>query len=107
MAVENGKLDESLSALLGNDAAIIAELRAAFLESANRQLDLLKRSRCDGNWMVAAMRLKGLAASFDVAPLTIVAQGAIDAAPGDPAAIRAVDAVLTQIAGGGASPQNG
>ena len=36
----------------------MAELKAAFTESAARQLDLLGRARCDANWEIAAARLK-------------------------------------------------
>lgn len=64
MAYESGSLDATLAAATGQDIGLLAELRTALVESADKQLDLLKRSRCDGNWQVAAMRLKGLAASF-------------------------------------------
>ncbi|MFN7159490.1 MAG: Hpt domain-containing protein, partial [Erythrobacter cryptus] len=57
MAFDYGALDATLAAAAGDDAALMRELRQAFLESAARQLDLLKRARCDGNWHVAAMRL--------------------------------------------------
>lgn len=94
MAFDNGTLDATLAAAAGNDARLQRELRAAFIESALRQLDLLKRSRCDGNWHVAAMRLKGLAASFHAEELLRAADAALAAAPGEPAAIRAIDAVM-------------
>lgn len=88
MAYEAGALDETLAAAAGNDAALFAELRTAFAESLHRQIDLLRRSRCDGNWQVAAMRLKGLAASFHAAPLMALAEEALDAAPGEPGVVR-------------------
>ena len=31
--------------------------------------DLMRRARCDANWNVAALRLKGLAATFGIVPL--------------------------------------
>lgn len=77
---------------------LFRELRAAFLESAVRQCDLLKRARCDGNWNVAAMRLKGLAASFHADDLMQAADVALRAAPGEPMAIREVEAVLARFA---------
>ena len=64
MAFSNGHLDATFAAAAGEDAELFAELRAVFAESLNRQIDLLRRARCDGNWAVAAMRLKGLGASF-------------------------------------------
>ncbi len=98
MAYESGALDATLAAAAGDDPALMSELRVAFIESANKQLDLLKRSRCDGNWNVAAMRLKGLAASFHAADLLSAAQNAIDGAPGEPASIREIEAILATFA---------
>jgi len=94
MAYDHGALDATLAAAAGDDAALLRELRSAFLDSASRQLDLLKRARCDGNWRVAAMRLKGLAASFHADDLLKAAEIALCAAPGEPVAIREVEAVL-------------
>jgi HPt (histidine-containing phosphotransfer) domain-containing protein len=96
MAFDNGALDATLAAAAGDDAALMRELRAAFLESAARQLDLLKRARCDGNWNVAAMRLKGLAASFHAEDLLQAADRALNAAPGEPMAVREIEAVLAR-----------
>ncbi|MBA3863766.1 MAG: Hpt domain-containing protein [Erythrobacter sp.] len=96
MAFDNGALDATLAAAAGDDAVLLRELRAAFLESAARQLDLLKRARCDGNWNVAAMRLKGLAASFHADDLLQAAEIALRAAPGEPLAIREIEAVLAR-----------
>jgi hypothetical protein len=96
MAFDNGALDATLAAAAGDDAALLQELRAAFLESAAKQLDLLKRARCDGNWNVAAMRLKGLAASFHAEDLLQAAEIALHAAPGEPMAIRQIEAVLNR-----------
>ncbi|MBD2841715.1 Hpt domain-containing protein [Erythrobacter rubeus] len=99
MAYENGALDANLAAAAGDDPALIRELRGAFYESASKQLDLLKRSRCDGNWNVAAMRLKGLAASFHAQDLLTAAENALASAPGEPAAIRDIEDVLGRFSG--------
>lgn len=99
MAYESGALDATLAAAAGEDPALLSELRGAFIESANKQLDLLKRSRCDGNWRVAAMRLKGLAASFHAQDLQVAAENALLSAPGEPAAIRDIEIVLTRFLG--------
>nr|WP_298928047.1 Hpt domain-containing protein [uncultured Erythrobacter sp.] len=96
MAYENGALDATLAAAAGDDPALMHELRGAFVESAQKQLDLLKRSRCDGNWNVAAMRIKGLAASFHSEELLLAAENALSSAPGEPAAIRDIEAVLAR-----------
>ena len=96
MAFESGALDATLAAAAGQDAALMAELRAAFLESLERQIDLLRRSRCDANWMVTAMRLKGLAASFHAEPLMGMAEEALRGAPGEPTVIRRMERFLAE-----------
>ncbi|QUL38645.1 Hpt domain-containing protein [Erythrobacter sp. JK5] len=99
MVYEAGALDATLAAAAGDDAALMRELRGAFMESAAKQLDLLRRSRCDGNWTVAAMRLKGLAASFHAEDLLHAAEDALQSAPGEPAAIRSIEQVLARFSG--------
>ncbi|WP_309624008.1 Hpt domain-containing protein [Novosphingobium sp.] len=94
MAYEAGALDATLSAAAGEDGALFAELRLAFAESVARQLDLLRRSRCDGNWEMAALRLKGIAASFHAEPLMVLAEEALTGAPGDPVVLRRIQAFL-------------
>jgi hypothetical protein len=89
MAYETGSLDATLAAAAGDDPAMVRELRDAFLQSVTRQVDLLERSRCDGNWRIAALRLKGLAASFHADKLLVLAENALIAAPGEPTAVRA------------------
>jgi hypothetical protein len=98
MSYDPGALDAALAAAVGDDAALIADLRGAFLESAERNLDLLGRARCDANWKLAAWRLKGLAASFGVYGLMALADEAAEAAPGDPKALRRLRAAVTEFA---------
>ena len=98
MAYESGALDATLAAAAGDDAALFAELRLAFVESVARQVDLLGRARCDGNWHVAAMRLKGLAASFHAEQLIALADEALEAAPGEPTVVRRLQAFLEDFA---------
>jgi len=99
MAYESGALDATLAAAAGDNAALLGELRIAFLESAEKHLDLLKRSRCDGNWNVAALRLKGLAASFHAQELLDAAEYALNCAPGEPMAVREIEQVLSGFSG--------
>ena len=98
MAYETGALDATLAAAAGDDPLLFAELRRAFLESVARQIDLLGRSRCDGNWQLAALRLKGLAASFHADVLADLAEDTLDAAPGDPLAVRRLQNFLDTFA---------
>lgn len=98
MAYEGASLDANLAAAAGHDPELVRELRAAFLESATVHVDLLGRSRCDGNWQVAAMRLKGLAASFHADGLLLLAEEALEGVPGDPAVIRRLHTMLDDLA---------
>lgn len=99
MALENGSFDATLAAAAGEDPALLAELRAAFAESLARHLDLLQRARCDGNWAVAAQRLKGLAASFHANDLIVLANRAIESAPGEPTIVRQIELFQRQFLG--------
>ena len=88
MAYASGDFELALAAAAGNDPALLGELRQGFVESLGGQLDLLHRARCDGNWQLAAERLKGLGASFHSGELVVLAEEALDGAPGDPAILR-------------------
>jgi hypothetical protein len=88
MMMDLGDFDANLAAAAGDDPALRAELLAGFLESMKSHIDLLGRARCDGNWHVAAQRLRGLGVSFHSSELTRLANEALDAAPGDPVIVR-------------------
>lgn len=90
MAFEAGALDETFAAAAGDDPTLWIELRAAFAESLARHIDLLQRARCDANWEMAALRIRGLAASFQAQPLIDLAEDALAAAPGEPTVVRAL-----------------
>lgn len=98
MAHEAADFDATLAAAAGDDPALIEELRAAFVESLTQQVDLLRRARCDGNWQVAAQRLKGLGSSFRAPELIALADEALDGAPGEPAVIRKLAALCNRFA---------
>lgn len=98
MAYESGSLDATLAAAAGEDPALMQELRLAFSESLERQIDLLSRARCDGNWTVAAQRIKGLAASFHAEELIALAETALSSAPGDPVILRELSTYQSEFA---------
>jgi hypothetical protein len=100
MVYDPGALNASLAVAAGNDPMLMAELRADFMTSAARQLDLMGRSRCDANWNYAASRLKGLAASFGVLGLIELADEALTGAPGDPVVLRKLTAAIDDFAQG-------
>lgn len=97
MSVDYGAFDTALKAAAGDDAALVAELRASFVESARRQLSLLSRSRCDANWQYTSWRLKGLAASFGATHLMALADEASNGAPGDPVVLRKLEKAVSVI----------
>lgn len=98
MVYDPGALNASLAAAVGSDGALMGELRAAFVESATRQIDLLSRARCDANWQFAASRLKGLAASFGALGLIELADEAYGGAPGDPVVLRKLHLAIDDFA---------
>ena len=100
MSYESGTFDATIAAAAGEDPALVAELRAAFCESLDHHLDLLKRARCDGNWTVAAQRLKGLAAGFHAADFMDLAREAAEGAPGDPSVVRRIERFRERFVGG-------
>ena len=97
MALHEHGLDATLAAAAGEDAELLAELRALFAESLERNVDLLKRARCDGNWQVAAQRLKSLGASFHAPDLVSLSDEALEGAPGDPVVVRKLERFAGEI----------
>lgn len=86
-----GDFDATLAAAAGDDPLLLAELRAAFVDSLTQQIDLLRRARCDGNWRVAAQRLESLGASFHAPDLIALADQALAGAPGEPGVLRRLE----------------
>ncbi len=83
MAYDPGAIDATLAAAVGDEPALIAELRGAFLDSARANLTTLTRAEDVATWKDAALRLKGLAASFGAVRLMALAGDAANMVPGD------------------------
>jgi hypothetical protein len=94
MAQDTGDIELALAAAVGDDSALVAELRAAFFQSAHALVDALGRAGGEADWRQAAWRLQGLAASFGATDLMKRAAAAGAASPGDQAALRRVAAAL-------------
>lgn len=94
MAYDPGALDSTLAAVVGNDPALAAELRAAFVDSALAALAAMRGYADQGVWIEAAHRMKGLAASFGALRLMAAAEEAVSAPPGDPALLRRMDRII-------------
>lgn len=88
MAYDPGAIDATLAAAIGDDPALIAELRSAFVESAQRGLAAIEEARDDESWRAAAWRLKGLAASFGAVRLMALATEATESSTADAAMLK-------------------
>ena len=84
MAYDPAAIEATLAAAVGDDPALIAELRYAFLESAGAAVLSLEQATAADAWVAAAWRLKGLAASFGAVRLAALAGEAIAAGAPDP-----------------------
>lgn len=76
MAYDPGAIDSALAAAVGDEPALIAELRLAFVEGVGRSLAGMEEAGDDETWRAAAWRLKGLAASFGAVRLMALAEAA-------------------------------
>ncbi|GAA4776513.1 hypothetical protein GCM10023219_25250 [Stakelama sediminis] len=85
MAYDPGAIDATLAAAVGDEPGLIAELREAFMDSAQRTLDVLDATDTQDSWRAAALRLKGLAASFGAVRLMALAEQAANGPVGDEA----------------------
>lgn len=94
MAYDPGALDWTVAAVVGDDPALAAELRSAFVESALAALSVMRNCAAPGDWIEAAQRMKGLAASFGALRLMAAAEEAVAAPPGDPALLRRIDRII-------------
>ena len=88
MAYDPGAIDATLAAAVGDEPALIAELREAFLESVKRGLAVLEGAEGDDAWRAAAFRLRGLAASFGAIRLMAIATEAAESEAHDAGLMR-------------------
>lgn len=94
MAYDPGALDSTLAAVVGDDPVLAAELRAVFVDSAIGAVAAMRAAAASGDWIDAAQRMKGLAASFGALRLMAAAEEAIALPPGDPALLRRIDRII-------------
>lgn len=88
MAYDPGAIDATLAAAVGDEPALIAELREAFLDGVQRCLEAMKSAESPDAWAAAALRLKGLAASFGAVRLMALAAEAATGQAHDGAVLR-------------------
>ncbi|MFS0735691.1 Hpt domain-containing protein [Sphingomonas sp. 1P06PA] len=97
MAYEPQGLDAMLAAAVGDDPALVNELRTAFAESARALAGELRSAPGDAEWRAAALRLQGLAASFGALGLMALAETALAGSAADRATLRRIDAFVDGI----------
>lgn len=87
MAYDPGAIDATLAAAVGDDPALVAELRLAFVDGVERALEALAAAADEEAWRAGAWRLKGLAASFGAVRLMSQAADAANRPVGDAATL--------------------
>ena len=87
MAYDPGAIDATLAAAVGDDPGLIAELRIALVDSAERAVAAMAAAQDAEGWRSGAWRLRGLAASFGAVRLMALASEAANAPCGDGATI--------------------
>lgn len=99
MALYSDDLNSVLLAAAGSDGSLHDELKAGFVESAGRHLDMMKRSRSGASWELALRSLHALASSFNAIDIIDITQDGLETTPGDPVLLRAIEQRLAEIGG--------
>lgn len=97
MAYDPGAIGATLAAAVGDEPGLIAELRDAFTDSAQRALIALESAQGADDWRAAAWRLKGLAASFGAVRLMTLATDAATGAARDPVTLRKLKRAVARL----------
>ncbi|WP_374943559.1 Hpt domain-containing protein [Sphingomonas sp.] len=97
MAYDPGAIDAALSAAVGDDAALIAELRGAFTDGVARALSAMREAADDEAWRAAAWRLRGLAASFGAVRLMALAAAAGEGVAGNADMLRKLERAMARL----------
>ncbi|OYW22607.1 MULTISPECIES: Hpt domain-containing protein [unclassified Sphingomonas] len=97
MAYDPGAIDATLAAAVGDEPELIAELREAFVDSAYRAVKAMETSVAPSDWRAAALRLKGLAASFGAVRLLAIATEASESLPHAPQMLQRVRRAVERI----------
>jgi HPt (histidine-containing phosphotransfer) domain-containing protein len=97
MAYDPGAIDSTLAAAVGDEPLLIVELREAFLDSAKRGIAAMKSAESREAWAAAALRLKGLAASFGAVRLMALADEAAAKPEQDREALRKLQRAIERL----------
>jgi histidine phosphotransfer protein HptB len=97
MAYDPGAIDATLAAAVGDEPALIAELRQSFLDSVKRCVATMKGADTPEAWTAAALRLKSLAASFGAIRLMALASEAASGAAHDATMLRRLQRAIDRL----------
>ena len=97
MAYDPGAIDATFAAAVGDEPALIAELRDAFIDGVRRCLEGMKSADTPDAWASAALRLKGLAASFGAIRLMALASEAATGQAHDGAVLRRLHRAIDRL----------
>jgi histidine phosphotransfer protein HptB len=97
MAYDPGALEATLAAVAGEQEAVIAELRAAFFDSADTHVAAMKAASAQVAWEQTALRLRSLAASFGLQRVMDTARDAATAPCGDAKALQRIERALSAL----------
>ena len=97
MAYDPGALEATLAAVAGEQGALIAELRAAFFDSADGHVAAMKAASAQPVWEGAGQRLRSLAASFGLERVMDAARDATAAPCGDVKALQRIERALSAL----------
>lgn len=97
MAYDPGAIDATLAAAVGDEPALIVELREAFLEGVKRCHAAMKGADGTESWTAAALRLKGLAASFGAVRLMALASEAAASEARDAEVLRRIQRAIERL----------
>jgi histidine phosphotransfer protein HptB len=97
MAYDPGALEAVLAAAVGAESSLVDELRGAFFSSADDHLSAMRVAHDADEWVAAAGRLKGLAASFGALRVLDAANAAAMAVQGDVRAIARIERALSAL----------
>jgi HPt (histidine-containing phosphotransfer) domain-containing protein len=95
MAYQNTHLEAMIAAAIGDDPALLNDLRTAFLSSAEDHLRTLEGATAFHDWTMAAWKFKGLCATFGARELVDLAGRACEAPTGDADILRELRQALT------------
>ncbi len=96
MAYDPGAINAALAAAVGDEPALIAELRQAFVDGAADAVQAMRAAADDATWQASAARLRGLAASFGAVRLMALATETAEKAR-DPALLAKLERLVARL----------